>query len=478
MKIDLRPCVPFCMSESDVDILHKRALRILDQIGLRVSDLRLISRLKGKRGVRFVGDRITFDPAVVAEMVNLDERQKEPFSSIKPKIPEHISIVTAYHARYFIDIETGQHRPLTQADAINVARLSDALRDRDVLGGAPGAPQDIPPKLRAVAQYKISLEWSRAGHYAPVSSVAEQRYIRKMAKAVGKDFGLECYLISPLRLEGDEVTAVIDYVESCDNNEKPVSVTATSMPTMGLSGPVDPLAIFVLGIAESMGGFVALSLAFGDDVEVGMARPNAYPCDFSTGGFIVGSPEAVLIEIIRRDFDRFYCHGSWARALRTMSYVPGIQTAVEKAAGAVACALAGYESWFGGGLIGLDEIFSPIQLMIDCEIRDYALQVAKGFEADDRFDDVAVLRDILEAVDEPLPFMTHPTTMASFRKVFREPKLFQRETYRGEPEPKEDIFENARDEIKHRLRSHEYHLDSDKLSQVERIYDKARQELG
>ncbi len=472
----MNPYIPFLLNKNNVRPLHERAVRILDRIGLRISDPRLTRRLRDKQGVRIAGNRVTFDPAVTEELVNLKDRHKELIPD-QPKIPEKISIITSYHARHIMDPDIETIRPLTESDAVQIAKLSDALRDRGVLGGAPGAPQDIPARLRSVAQYKISLEWSRAGHYAPVSSVAEYRYIREMARVMGDDFGMECYLISPLRLEGDEVTAVIDYLETCSPDDKPVPICATSMPTMGLSGPVDPLALFVLGIAEAMGGFIALTLAYGDEVRVGMSRPNAYPCDFRTGGFIVGSPEAVLIEIIRRDFDRFYRCGSWARALRTMSSVPGVQTAAEKAAGAVACALAGYESWFGGGLIGLDEVFSPIQLLIDCEIRDYALQVAQGFQADESFDDISVLKDILEAENEPLPFMTHPTTLKTFRNVFREPKFFHREPYKGQSKPKEELFDHIREEIKTLIRSHDYHLESEKLSELEKIYTRAKKEL-
>ena len=475
--MQITPLIPFLMAEDEVRRLYERALRILDQIGLRVRDERLIRRLQGKRGVRFAQGRVTFDPAVAAEMVGLAQRQKAPVPA-RPVIPERMSIVTSYHARSIVDAETGAHRPLTEADAIAMARLTDALRDRDVLGAAPGAPQDLPARLRSVAQYRISLEWSRTGHYAPVSAVAEYRYVREMARAVGEDFGMECYLISPLRLEGNEVACVLDYLESCAPGDKPVPVCATSMPTMGLSGPADPLAIFVLGLAESVGGFLALRLAFGDDIKAALCRPNAYPCNFQTGGLIVGSPEAVLIEIIRRDLDRFFRLDSFARALRTMSCLPGIQTAAEKAAGALAAALAGYEHWFGGGMIGLDEIFSPIQLLIDCEIRDYALQVARGFEADDKFDDVAVLRDVLLNADGPLPFMTHPTTLDTFRNVFRPPTLFRRQPYKGEPHPREDLIERAREDIKRRIASHTYRLEADKLAEIDGIYRRAQADLA
>jgi len=474
--LQLSPQVPYLLSDDQVRHLHERAVTILDRIGLKVSDERLLRRLRGQSSVRFEDGRVKFDPALVEQMVGLEERRSRPVPE-QPNVPEHVSIVTSHHARYIVDPDTGHRRLLEEPDAIAMARLSDALRERDVLGSAPGAPQDLPPRLQSVAQYKICIEWSRAEHYSPISSVAEYRYIREMARSIGEDFRMECYLVSPLRMEGDEVTSVIDYLETCAPGEKPVPVGTTSMPTMGLSAPVDPLAVFVLGIAEAMGGFIALSLAYDDDIQVDFRRANAYPCDFRTGNLVVGSPEAMLIEIVRRDLDRFYRHGSFARAVRTMSGVVGIQTAAEKAAGAMAAALSGYDTWFGGGLIGLDEVFSPVQLLIDCEIRDYALRVAQGFVADEEFDDVAILTDVLTNANDALPFMTHPTTVQNYRKVFRNPRLFRRDAFRGDQAPIEDIAERAREEIKRLLRSHTYRLDADKLREVNKIYARAKQEL-
>lgn len=250
----LRPIIPFLMENRQSEHAHERVLRILDQIGLKVSDPRLISRLQGKQGVRFADHRVTFAPSLVESMLNLSERRIKRPAAIESAPPAKILIRTSGHARHIADAGTSVIRPLTEADAIDMAKLTDSLRDRDVVGGAPGAPQDIPANLRSIAQYKISLEWSRSGHYAPVSSAAEYRYMRAMARCIGSDFGMECYLISPLRFEGDEVTAVLDYLETCGPQDKPVPVTAMSMPTMGLSGPVDPLALFIQSMAENMGG--------------------------------------------------------------------------------------------------------------------------------------------------------------------------------------------------------------------------------
>ena len=125
----------------------------------------------------------------------------------------------------------------------------------------------------------------------------------------------------------------------------------------------------------------------------------------------------------------------------------------------------------------MDEVFSPAQLMIDCEIRDYALQVVQGLVADEQFDDVAVLQEVLQNTDDSLPFMTHPTTIANYRAVFRNPRLFHREHQQSDTWGSEDIIEHAQTEARRLIQTHTYRLDGDRLREIERIYVRAQREL-
>ena len=42
----LSPLIPFVLGQSDLSRLHHRALRILEEVGLRVTEPRLVRRLK------------------------------------------------------------------------------------------------------------------------------------------------------------------------------------------------------------------------------------------------------------------------------------------------------------------------------------------------------------------------------------------------------------------------------------------------
>ena len=61
-----------------------------------------------------------------------------------------------------------------------------------------------------------------------------------------------------------------------------------------------------------------------------------------------------------------------------MAKVPDCQSAAEKAAIMTAGAFLGARHFCCAGTLSLDEIFSPEQLLVDCEIRDWVQRGARG----------------------------------------------------------------------------------------------------
>ena len=104
-----------------------------------------------------------------------------------------------------VDLETDRLEPLTKSRAIEATKLIDSLHDQGVRGGAPGAPVDVPPSVRRIAQCLIGYEYSRLASPAPFERYEEAVYIKRMTNVMGHDFGIPIYVVSPLRLEGISV---------------------------------------------------------------------------------------------------------------------------------------------------------------------------------------------------------------------------------------------------------------------------------
>jgi hypothetical protein len=85
-------------------------------------------------------------------------------------------------------METDEVRPITTTDLIQYTKLIHAMNDAGypISGSCPGFPQDVPPPLRPLAQYKIGAEYSKFGGNADIPSIPIAEYIREMEQVMGR----------------------------------------------------------------------------------------------------------------------------------------------------------------------------------------------------------------------------------------------------------------------------------------------------
>ena len=169
-------------------------------------------------------------------------------------------------------------------------------------------------------------------------------------------------------------------------------------------------------------------------------------------------------------------YGSKIRLARmgTKAKHPGIQAALEKSLTAMLGALAGARYLSFAGLLAHVDIFSPEQLMIDLEIRDWVARVMRGT----RFDEEALSLDIIEQAAPADEFLTHPSTLANLRAELWVPSLLDQSPVqlflsRGA----KDVRETARAQAREALGRYQYELEPGKRRELERIYRTASEIL-
>lgn len=136
---------------------------------------------------------------------------------------------------------------------------------------------------------------------------------------------------------------------------------------------------------------------------------------------VYGSPGALLVEIARFQINGWLgCGWGGGRFMRTHARLPGPQAAADKAAGGMLGVLLGCQWITLGGTIGMDEVWSPEQLLLDVEIRDFVTQAAGGFAADDDAFDIEVIRECAGSGD----FMASEDTAGRFRELAWGGRLF------------------------------------------------------
>jgi trimethylamine:corrinoid methyltransferase-like protein len=199
-----------------------------------------------------------------------------------------------------------------------------------------------------------------------------------------------------------------------------------------------------------------------------------FPFDLRTGAMVFGSPENMLFQMLCNDISRFY---GWPGHpgpdnIHVMSKLPDAQSAAEKASIMALGAFLGVRHFSCAGTLSLDEIFSPEQLLLDCEIRDWAQRAIEGvWMGEDVVDDwlaeiQAGLRGGYMALDNTLyHYWQHTWYPQRFERGAIGPWLVN-----GQPR----LCDRLRTEVRRRIAQHDFELDADRRREVERIYQAAQ----
>ena len=133
-------------------------------------------------------------------------------------------------------------------------------------------------------------------------------------------------------------------------------------------------------------------------------------------------------------------------------------------------ALAGSKMFYGGGLLSLDELFSPIQLVIDCEIRDYAQRLAAGFEFSEETLAIPVIEDALK---EDGSFILQEQTLTQYQRMYWMPRLFDYGMMGGHLAGEtKDAVEAARTRMDQVISRYDFALPEDVRRKVDAVYGK------
>ncbi len=460
--------VASAIPKSLFDTMHEKSIEVLERIGIQVSNESLIRRIKGRNGFGLENGRITIKSYVIENLVDeVRKRRKgnltrdEEATILSPGYPGCSSIV---------DLETDRIEPLTTDRLIEATKLIDSLYDWGVRGEAPGAPVDIPPRLRRIAQCMIGYKYCRSAGPAPFESYEEAVYIKRMAEVMDQSFGIPIYVVSPLRLEGISVDRAIPFLErgECE------WISVSSMPLAGSTAPVYPIGAFIQAISEALGGYAILHEAY-PNIPIGFGI-NAYHFDMRYGNIVIGSPEQTLMDLFSVALGIYYGGGLYgSRSFRTMAKGVDVQAQVEKSSSATVGVLTGPGTFVHSGELSIDELFSPVQLVLDCEIARYLTRLAKGLELNE--DQIELSLQAMERCVAKGHFLADETTRRDHRRIFWSPSLFDNSllrTSKGDI----DIIRKAKEICREKISQHDYLLDEKKMKKIDEIYCEAAKSLS
>lgn len=455
---------PYVLIEGfDVKKVENIARMVLAKIGLRVprEDLREELRVTGK--VIIDGERVLIPERVYdAYLEKIEKGEKKEKEGKKSNT---LFIYASEWPFFFVDPLDLRLRPFDKKHLIAYTRLLDSFYNTDVGGTVPGRVQDEPPPLREIVTYYISCRYSRSARFPLVGDENIFQWMRAIAEVMGHELYTTVYVFSPLGFYGNSLNLAIRFKELFKG------VGIASMPILGISAPLEWHTAWGQAVAEALGGCILLKLLGFETVSFDI---NIYSGSMESGAVVFGSPEHLLCALTRAKVREFFriTYDS-VEAMLTTAMSPGPQACAEKASLTTISALAGFRKIEGAGTLGIDEIFSPQQFMLDIEIKGYVERLLRGLELED-------IENCLELIQEGLTdthFLSAPWTLKQWRRFFWRPSLFHQLKVPQWMSRSKGTLEEAWEKAKARIEEHNYELEPSMVKDLDKIIERARKEL-
>ena len=456
----------------DMDMMWDGALRLIENIGLKVPHEGIRKLVKDFDGVTIKDDIVTFNKAIVEKA-----RKAQDYSDWPKELdPNNPNVIAGAYIKNVLDPETNKIRPALTKDLVDYTKLCDVY---GFYGPPTVKPNDVPLEMQRIMMYKTSYEYSRV-HAHGILDVAgwlnaqDARYGKEMCDAAGKEFRLDLWLVSPFVAPEGGLDILYAF------RDDPVDMNVSTMPTTGTTSPINMVDSYIQAIAEV---FAAMALVYcinerkkkkGKIRVVVADNIRAYPFDMRYASFVYGSAEDCIGTLYQAQLNSYFDIPLVAKSLLTTGKGADAHSTGEKAAHTMAAVLAGAYVFSNAGLLCVDEIYSVQQLLIDWEVVQYCSRVMRGYKFDDS---LGVIKE-MESLGHRGTYLDHDSTVKNFRKDLWDPDIFTHSTLiqwneRGSKSPSAVAWEIAQGKIK----NHSYHADELVCRELERIYKRAEKDL-
>jgi trimethylamine--corrinoid protein Co-methyltransferase len=453
------------LSQEQLEQLNEKALEILETMGMEIESEKTLTFLEGKPGFIIDKHRVRMERKLLESCI---EHSRSSNKQWRPKKDEwNVEILSGYPTHY-VDWHDNQMKPVLQSNLVEMSKLVDVLYDRGVRGSAPGVPQDLDCSIRGVRGYKMGAQLCRCGGSVPATTLEDVDWIYRMTELTGRGFGLGVYVINPLKADGTTFDQLLQL------KGKKFGVGVGCMPMMGISAPINILGAFVIAVASVLGSYaIVKELTDAEHINV---ECRVWPVNMRNLDIVYGLPQMVLSDFISTQVRQFYGweEGNGCDSFHSSAIMPDQQASAQRAAYAMAQALNGRRTFRFGGLLGVDMVFSPQQLLLDLEILRYTKYVADGFE----FSEKAFSMDVIKNVGPSGSFLLEEETLEDYKKVSWDSDLWLAESLSSwQNNSPKSIMEKAGDEIDELIKNHDYHLPEDLNRDLEKLCSEAEKHI-
>jgi len=257
-------------------------------------------------------------------------------------------------------------------------------------------------------------------------------------------------------------------------SEFEIPILIFPMPCAGSTGPASLYSNIAMGNAEALSAVVLFQMAHpGTPLIYGDASGST---DFSSGGFLEGSPEMVLMSAARGEMAKFYGLPNTQAGCLTDAKAPGSQAIMEKLITTLPLVLSGVDYIQGPGAIETSGTLCLEQIVVDEEIARLCKRLRDGIDTSDEKD----FYEDIKSVGPGGHFLMQPSTVKACRsEEFLMPLLSNRSAYEswiklGSPE----LYNEAQKKVEEILETPQKNpLSDDVIGKLEEIIRRSEDEL-
>jgi trimethylamine--corrinoid protein Co-methyltransferase len=441
------------LPKATIEQLHQKSVEILNEIGICVPAADVLQRLRGA-GLPVDAERqmVRFPPDALEELLRRvprdlklyarDGQTPVPFEA-GPRFMGSGTPVMVF------DLETGERRPSTRQDVIDMVRLEDALPNVDIVRPTMTAT-DLPNDSGLV---EIAESFRNSGKHV-VHRVLKRQNVERAAALAAAVAGGEDALrkrpiftvlycpISPSFMVAENIQNILGFASHG------VPVTVLSMAMGGASAPATLLGELLVINTEVIGYIAAIQALYpGAPVLYGSVSS---VLDMRTGLLALGVPESGLIHAGCAAMARFYGLRSMCAGFRTDAKALDAQAAYEKALTVLPVLQAGADIIYGIAATDSGGTASFVQAVLDDEMADGLRQMTQGVGLHNLDDEIEMIKRLTPRGN----FLSERHTRDHFRAYWR-PKILSRDSFEvWKAKGQTSIYEAARQRALQLLAEH------------------------
>ena len=468
------------LTEEDKRKIHTESIRILEEVGVKFLSHKALKILKDN------GAKVDTDTQIARipeEMVQQALKTAPKSFVLGSRVEENDFQLPSSYSGYVLDnggiftrdFNTGERRRCNYQDHIDFLRVFDEMKLASVIW--PASVHEFPDQSANLREDISSFIYTTCHIQDELTHPKEVPYmVEAMVAILGSEdavkqrhlYSVVYCTLAPLQHEGGMCDAYLELLQV----DAPICLFP--MPCAGSTGPASLFSNIAMGNAEALSGLTLFQMARpGTPIIYGDASGNT---NFSTGGFLEGSPEMVLQTAARGEMAKFYNLPDTQAGCLTDAKDHGSQAVMEKLITTLPLVMLGVDLVQGPGALETSNMMTLEQIVVDDEIACLCKRLKDGV-------DISDTKNYFEDIREVKPgghFLSQASTIESCRSSeFIMPQLCDRNSFEhwvelGRP----DLYDKAREKVEEILATPQKNpLPDDVIGKLEDIMRRADEEL-